>query len=111
MDLICYDPQIPPIGYLEGVDLVTEGILTLNAAVDRLANTKNLRSSTKRDGATLLAKLFNDADKIKVFAGLAVNPAHQNPYFPMQMNLKAQVLTKLKNVLLEKGKEVSIEWI
>lgn len=111
MDLTCYDPQIPPIGYLEGIDLVTEGILTLNAAVDRLLNTKNLRNSTKRDGATLLAKLFNNADKIRVFAGLAVNPAHQNPYFPLQMNLKAQVLTKLNSVLQEKGKEVSIEWI
>ena len=111
VDLTCHDPQIPPIAYLNGIDLVTEGVLTLNAAVDRLTDTRKLRSSTKQDGATLLAKLLNDADKIKVFAGLAVNPAHQNPCFPMQMNIKAQVLTKLKSVLEQKGKEIIIEWI
>ncbi|MGL5512802.1 MAG: SpoIIE family protein phosphatase, partial [Sporomusa sp.] len=60
---------------------------------------------------TQLAKLLNDADKIKIFAGLAINPAHQNPYFPMQMNIKAQVLNKLKTVLEDKGKEVIVEWL
>lgn len=111
VELTCHDPQIPPIAYLTGVDLVTEGVLTLNAAVDRLLDIQYLRRSTKEDGATLLAKLLNKADKIKVFAGLAVNPAHQNPSFPMQMNIKAQVLNKLKTVLESKGKEVIIEWI
>ncbi|MBP2664639.1 MAG: stage sporulation protein [Firmicutes bacterium] len=111
VDLTCHDSQIPPIAYLDGVDLVTEGVLTLNAAVDRLMDTTKLRNSRKQDGATLLAKLLNKADTIKVFAGLAVNPAHQNPSFPMQMNIKAQVLNKLKTVLHSKGKEVIIEWI
>lgn len=111
VDLTYHDPQIPPIGYLDGIDLVTEGVLTLNATIDRLTDTRNLRSSTKQDGATLLAKLLNNADSIKVFAGLAVNPAHHNPCFPMQMNIKAQVLGKLKNVLEQKGKEIIIEWI
>lgn len=111
VDLTCHDPQIPPIAYLDGIDLVTEGVLTLNAAVDRLTDTKKLRNSRKQDGATLLAKLLNNADTIKIFAGLAVNPAHQNPCFPMQMNIKAQVLGKLESVLHSKGKEVIIEWI
>ena len=111
VDLTCQDPQIPPIAYLDGIDLVTEGVLTLNAAVDRLMDTKKLRNSRKQDGATLLAKLLNNADTIKVFAGLAVNSAHQNPSFPMQMNIKAQVLNKLKTVLHSTGKEVIIEWI
>lgn len=111
VDLTCHDPYIPPIGYIDGIDLVTEGVLTLNAAADQLTAAKKLRSSGKRDGATLLAKLLLEADKIKILAGLAVNPAHQNPNFPMQMNLKAQVLNKLKTTLEDKGKEVLIEWI
>lgn len=111
VEMTCHDPRIPPIGYLNGIDLVTEGVLTLNAAVDRLADTKALRNSTKQDGATLLAKLLYDADKIKIFAGLAVNPAHQNPCFPIQMNIKVQVLNKLKLVLEAKGKDVTIKWI
>jgi hypothetical protein len=111
VDLTCHDPQIPPIAYLDGVDLVTEGVLTLNAAIERLHDLKKLRDSRRQDGATLLAKLLNTADKIKIFAGLAVNPAHHNPGFPMQMNIKAQVLNKLKSVLEANGKEVMIEWI
>ncbi|WP_425061215.1 hypothetical protein SCACP_19990 [Sporomusa carbonis] len=111
VDLTCHDPQIPPIGYLEGVDLVTEGVLTLNAAVDRLTDAKKIRNSTKQDGATLLAKLLDEADNINIFAGRAVNPAHQNPGFPIQMNIKAQVLNKLKTILEKKGKEIVIEWI
>lgn len=111
VDLICHDPLIPPIAYLDGVDLVTEGILTLNASVDRLMDTNKLRKTNKQDGATLLAKLMNNADTIKILAGLAVNPAHHNPGFPMQMNIKAQVLNKLKTVLESKGKEVIIQWI
>lgn len=111
VELTCHDPQIPPIAYLDGVDLVTEGILTLNATVERLMDTNKLRKSNKQDGATLLAKLMNTADTIKIFAGLAVNPAHHNPGFPMQMNIKVQVLNKLKTVLESKGKEVIIEWI
>ncbi|WP_176772741.1 hypothetical protein [Sporomusa acidovorans] len=93
------------------MDLVTEGVLTLNAAVDRLAELKKLRSSRKQDGATLLAKMLSNADTIKIIAGLAINPAHQNPSFPMQMNIKAQVLNKLKTTLQSKGKEVIIEWV
>jgi hypothetical protein len=111
VDLICHDPQIPPTASLAGIDLVTEGVLTLNAAVDRLADVNSLRNSQKHDGATLLAKLLNTADIIKIFAGLAVNPAHHNPGFPMQMNIKAQVLNKLKSVLDAKGKKVTVEWI
>lgn len=106
VDLTCHDPQIPPIGYLEGVDLVTEGVLTLNAAVDRLTDAKKIRNSTKQDGATLLAKLLDEADNINIFAGRAVNPAHQNPGFPIQMNIKAQVLNKLKTILEKKVKKL-----
>lgn len=111
VDLSYYDPAIPPIGHMQGIDLVTEGVLTLNAAVERIVQAERLMNPTYQDGATLLARRFLYADDIVILAGTAVNPAHQNPNFPLEINLKAQVLGKLRNVLHEKGKQVEIDWI
>ncbi|KYZ77585.1 serine/threonine protein phosphatase [Anaerosporomusa subterranea] len=111
VDLSYYDPEIPPIGRLKGIDLVTEGVLTLNAAVDRINHSQHLNNPSFQDGATLLARRLLYADKISVFAGTAINPAHQNPNFPLDINLKAQVLGKLKVALEQRGKQIEIEWL
>lgn len=105
------DPQIPPIGHIDGIDLVTEGVLTVNAAVERMLRPKILKQSTRQDGATLLAKMLMDADMITLLVGTAINPAHQNPSFPNQLNIKSQVLTKMQEVLLNLEKQVEIEWL
>ncbi len=105
------DPQIPPIGHIEGIDLVTEGVLTVNAAVERLLHPKILKQSTRQDGATLLAKMLLDADRITFFVGTAINPAHQNPSFPAQLNIKSQVLIKMQEVLVKLEKQVEIKWL
>lgn len=108
VNLSYHDPNIPPTGKLEGIDLVTEGVLTLNAAVDRLRNS-SLWSG--QDGASQLARLLLEADQITIIAGSAVNPAHQNPNFPMQINIKSQVLNQMLAVLKSRGKQVTIEWV
>ena len=50
------------------------------------------------------------ADDIVILAGKSVNPAHQNPNFPLQINLKVQVVEKLVLVLRTLGKNVIVEW-
>jgi len=106
-----HDPNVPPIAYLDGIDLVTEGVLTLNAAVDRLRAIPELRRSTRKDGASLVARLLMDVDHIHIWAGGAVNPAHQNPLLPSDMNIKLQVLGRLRTQLEALGKIVQIEWV
>lgn len=110
VDLAVFDQQVPPIGYIAGIDLVTEGILTLNVVLERLHDVKNLYHTDRRDGATLLARMLLEADTIDIMAGKAVNPAHQNPNYPFKINIKSQVLSNLKAVLEAKGKQVKIEW-
>ena len=106
-----HDPTIPPIAHLEGIDLVTEGVLTLNAAADRLRSVADLKRSTRQDGATLAARLLLEGDHVFIWAGGAVNPAHQNPLLPSAMNIKMQVLARLRTQLEALGKVVHIEWV
>lgn len=110
VDLSCYNEKIPPIAHIEGIDLVTEGILTLNAVLERINDPQEHCSERQCDGATLLTRMLLEADNIDIFAGKAVNPAHQNPNFPFEMNIKSQVLSKLQMELQAKGKQVNIEW-
>lgn len=68
-------PKLPPMGLLEGVDLVTEGILTLSATVDRLTGVHNIRDlRPDQDSATQLARLLLNADRIHFIVGDAINP-------------------------------------
>jgi len=110
VDLSYHDPEVPPTARIEGLDLVTEGVLTLTAAIDRLNNCRRLNDASFQDGATLLARLLLEADQIDILAGTAVNPAHQNPNFPSQINIKNQVLNKLCAKLELIGKQVAVEW-
>ncbi|MDR3560773.1 MAG: SpoIIE family protein phosphatase [Negativicutes bacterium] len=110
VDLSYHDPEVPPTARIEGVDLVTEGVLTLTAAIDRFDNHRRLNDPSFRDGATLLARLMLEADKINILAGTAVNPAHQNPNFPARISIKNQVLERLRGKLESIGKQVKLEW-
>ncbi|MPM86903.1 hypothetical protein SDC9_133996 [bioreactor metagenome] len=98
------------MGHIEGIDLVTEGILTLNAVLERITSNDTNSGYPESNGADLLAEMLLEADKIDVFAGKSMNPAHQSPSFPFKINVKPQVLAKLQAVLESKGKEVYIEW-
>lgn len=110
VDLSYQDATVPPTAMIDGVDLVTEGVLTLNAAIERLGDQRRLRDASYRDGATRLTRLLLDADQIDIVAGTAVNPAHQNPAFPAWINIKRQILESLQRELEQRGKRVSIRW-
>ena len=77
--------DIPPIAKIEGVDLVTEGVITVNRVVeyakDAIGENKLYEKwSYGHDGASLICRmLFEEATDINFYVGRAVNPAHQNP--------------------------------
>lgn len=55
------DKNVPPILYIKGVNLVTEGVLTLKQATEKLENIKtemNLKFLDGEDGECKLAKLL-----------------------------------------------------
>ena len=110
------DPDIPPIAYIEGIDLVTEGIITINKV---LSNAKdyidNVQYFTdwriKKDGASLICQiLFEKATDINFYVGRAINPAHQNPDLPISFNIKMRIVEELSDCLRKLGKRVNVKY-
>lgn len=105
------DPDVPPVGKIAGIDLVCEGMLTLQKTLEKLQKAKHGALLTnKQDGATRLTKILLGSDEICIMAGKAINPAHQNPDIPYQLGIRNQVVDKIAAYLREIGKELTIEW-
>ena len=108
--------DVPPIAKIEGVDLVTEGVITVNKvleyAKDYLGENKHYEHwSFKRDGASLICRLlFEEATDINFYVGRAVNPAHQNPDLPINFNIKMNLVEELSKCLKKMGKKIKVSY-
>ena len=108
--------DVPPIAEIEGVDLVTEGVITVNKvleyAKDYLGENKHYEHwSFKRDGASLICRLlFEEATDINFYVGKAVNPAHQNPDLPINFNIKMNLVDELSKCLKKMGKKIKVSY-
>lgn len=109
-------PDIPPIAKIEGVDLVTEGVITINRvleyAKDYLEENRQYSYwSYNMDGASMISKLlFEEATDINFFVGRAVNPAHQNPNLPIGFNIKMNLVEELATYLKEMNKKIKVSY-
>jgi len=102
--------EVPPIARVEGIDLVSEGILTLTRVNDLLSSgTDKDTVKFQTDGASNLIRLLLDADHIHFIVGHAVNPAHQNPELPYQLGIRMLVVQEIGEELRARGKEITIE--
>ena len=106
--------DIPPIAYIEGVDLVTEGVITMNKVIqyakDYLGENELYEDwNFKKDGASLISRLlFEEATDINFFVGRAINPAHQNPDLPINFNIKMNLVEELSTALKKMGKRIKV---
>ena len=107
---------MPPIAEIEGVDLVTEGVITINKVIEyaRDALDKNElydQWSIKQDGASKICRLlFEEATDINFYVGRAVNPAHQNPDLPINFNIKMNLVEELSDCLKQMGKRIKVSY-
>lgn len=110
------DPEVPPISRLDGVDLVTEGVVTISKVLTYAQNHVNGVDLTtswagKTDGASLIAReLFEKATDINFFVGKAINPAHQNPDLPITFGIKIQLIESLAKELEKMGKQIKVSY-
>ena len=108
--------DIPPIAEIEGVDLVTEGVITMNRVIqyakDYLGDNELYEEwNFKRDGASLISRLlFEEATDINFYVGRAINPAHQNPDLPINFNIKMNLVEELSSCLKQMGKRIKVSY-
>lgn len=108
------DKDVPPIGFIEGIDLTTEGVLTLRRLLELSEkyisiNDLTPKTFTKQDGASLLANvLFEEATHIKFFVGQSVNVAHQG--LPIDITMKMKLVEKLADNMRAMGKTVILNY-
>ena len=108
--------EVPPVSRLYGrpgierIDLITEGLVTLGKARERMAGAQRARDlPRKEDGATRLARLLLTADKVHFLVGMAINPA-QTADKAGTVPLRRIVVEDLMNDLKARGKIVSVEY-
>ena len=108
--------DVPPIAKIEGVDLVTEGVITVNKvleyAKDYIGENKLYDQwNYSEDGASLICRLlFIEATDINFYVGRAVNPAHQNPDLPINFHIKMNLVDELSKCLRKMGKRIKVSY-
>ncbi|HNV82233.1 MAG: SpoIIE family protein phosphatase [Tenuifilaceae bacterium] len=105
------DPDLPPISYMEGADLVTEGILTLSKATEIL-NRFNETSVPGNGPADKIVKFILESDRIDFLVGTGINVAHQDPSLPIELEIRRTVVKRMAKILEEKFlKQVNLSFL
>jgi hypothetical protein len=110
-ELIFEDPELPPESFLQGIDLVTEGILTLQK-VNEILKTYNNSIRLGKGPADKIVKMIMESDEIQFIVGTRINIAHQDPNLPVDLEIRRTVVKRISRLLEEKWlKKVSLEYI
>lgn len=110
------DSDVPPTSKIEGVDLVTEGVITMNKVLEYASNYLTTNSEYKNwfykaDGASVIAQyLFESATDINFFVGCAMNSAHQNEDSSINFSTKMHLIEELASHLKKMGKNVRVSY-
>lgn len=108
--------DVPPMAEIEGVDLVTEGVITINKVLEYAKDALDKNELYEqwcynRDGASMICRyLFEEATDINFYVGRAVNPAHQNPDLPITFNIKMNLVEELSECLRQMGKRIKVSY-
>lgn len=113
-----FNPNIPPIGFIEGIDLVTEGVLTLSHTLHLLKKYEsNVVDETffieldEKNGASMVAKMIiEECTDLHIFVGRAMNVAHQNPELPFDLSIRMHLIEQIGEVVKKMGKSVTISY-
>lgn len=108
MDTTISIGKLPACSYMEGVDLVTEGILTLTKAHEYLeANTPDIDNAAGK-----LVKFLLDSDCINFMVGAKLNQAHYDPSLPVEIEIRKNIIKKIAKILEDKYfKRVKIQYM
>jgi len=99
--------NLPPVSYMDGVDLVTEGVLTMSKTCEYLES-----GETSADAAGKLADFLLNGDMITFMVGAKVNQAHYDPNLPVEIAIRKNVIKKIAEILKDKYmKDVIVQYM
>lgn len=110
VDLSSRSQRVPPIGIIPGIDLVTEGAVTLVDALDKLKGSPGPESFKDKDGASRLASLLHNADRVHFMVGTAANQGLYGEGVPNIYIYKEYIIRDLIRLLRDVGKNVTVEY-
>lgn len=102
---------LPPTSSMPGVDLITEGVLTLARVKSLLEQVSS--SELNGQGTDFeLARILLGHDRIDFVVGTRINPQHQDPSLPVELELRRNVIKEIARLLETKFlKEIRIEYL
>ena len=111
-------PDVPPMSSIEGLDLVTEGVLTMGRSLKLLKQYENDEFDVEffdeldaENGASKLAKmLIEECTELNLFVGTAINEAHQESDLTFDLSLRMNLVEQLKSVVEKMGKTVTVKY-
>ncbi|MFP4525339.1 MAG: SpoIIE family protein phosphatase [Bacteroidales bacterium] len=105
------DPDLPPVSYMNNIDLVTEGILTLSKVAEMLQE-YNSNYPLKKGPADQIVKQLIESDEIHFVIGTRINEAHQDPNLPVELEIRRTVVKRIAHTLENKFlKEVTLKYL
>ncbi|MDT4762670.1 SpoIIE family protein phosphatase [Sphaerochaeta sp. PS] len=111
VDLSCWSPDVPPCSTMEGVDLVTEGMLTLSKVATVLEEKRSVRS-LPNDAVRKFVEVMQDSDQVHFIVGTKINDAHQDPSIPVEIGIRRTIIGRLRKALEDNYlKETSQEYL
>lgn len=112
------DASVPPMAAIEGIDLVTEGVITLGKALKLLKKYEQddfdvefFDELDAENGASKLAKLLiEECTELHLFVGTATNVAHRSSNLSFDLSIRMNLVEQLRDVVRKMGKNVSIKY-
>jgi len=105
------DPDLPPVSFMEGIDIITEGILTLGK-VAQILKDYSPKYKPGKGPADLIVRLLLESDDIHFIIGTRINIAHQDPSLPVELEIRRTIVRRISRTLEEKFlKEVNIRYL
>ena len=99
--------KLPGLLKMDGVDLVTEGILTLTKTLEYLQS-----GESEDDAAKTLMNFLLNSDVISFLVGAQMNKAHYDPNLPIEIEIRKNIIKQIAKVLEEKYlKKVEVQFI
>ncbi len=102
---------LPPKSTMEGIDLMTEGIITLGA-LGEILKAGMPKDLNGQGPAWDMFRMILDADIIDLVVGTKINVAHQDPTLPVELEIRRNVVKNIAALLEEKFmKDVRLQFI